>query len=709
MHELLCCQVIVPICLAKKTTESAQPGSKHGKFAFAGPARLPHCQPSLRILKDMNLTSPTASPCAAQAERIVFFEKCALMGVELLDLLDNYTLIVHDDDIACRYLTPAFPVQTFGNRDLMAAREPDMAVQRMLEDDTFLAKMGLTSDVPGIHGALLFRFQANQHLDALLQARKIALLVAPSALQERLGSKLYLPTLRVALGDALVPLVPSRVFDESTNRIPDGSAIFSACAAEWGVPFIVQGAQGVGGVDTFLLENAGQMVQVLAATQGQIRAARYIAQHISLSTHVCVGDGEPLIRGPYLQLVGLQELAAQAFRFCGNDTNQSLFDAAVIERVHTISTAIAQHVQAQGYVGIFGIDFIRDQVSGVLYVQELNMRMVGLTRLLTGMQKDQGMLPDLLAHLRAYGCTKMRTQMRTLADAGSAGHDYAQFMIRHHAPAQPSDQQVQYYLEPGIYQWQAGVPVKRSDSLFVADMVPGEWLVLMAAQPGTSPGPGDLLARIIVKESILVPGEYRVNPRFSEMIATVRSRILRVASCEKRSVQVRALALSDLAALEPILKAHVRDRHSGAIISAEVDAILRQMQGQADALGRVRQYWVAQAADGSVIACMAWAVPEARMVQHFMGDTAAPHGAIELLNAFVHPTLPGQGVGRALFDAICAQGRLANASWLWVNSGLRYAANWGFYDRVCDADHGFIDDFYGPGRPAKTWYKRLAG
>jgi GNAT superfamily N-acetyltransferase len=680
------------------------------------------------------MNPPAQNTGAPQPEHSAFFEKSALMGVELLDLLDNYRLIVHDADAAYHHLKQTFPLVAYDPLDRVPAIEPDMAVQRMLGDAAFLDHIGVNK---GRLGALLFRFQANEQLDALIDAGKMVRLVAPSALQARLGSKLYLPTLRAALGAAQVPLVPSRVFlgqndasgatgatsghlDGQTSAragaraSEDGAAIFAACAAEFGLPFIVQGAHGVAGDDTFLIENPSQLAHALAATQGRIRAARYIAQHISLSTHICVGDAAPLIRGPYLQLVGLPELTAHRFRFCGNDTNQSLFDVALTEQARTISAAIAQHVKAQGYLGIFGIDFIRDNSTGALYVQELNMRMVGLTRLLTGMQKDQGILPDLLAHLRAHGCatvlradSRLSGHMSGQADSPMAGgpaqHDYAQFMIRHRVPMAPAMQQVQHYLEPGIYRWQAGHMQKRSDSLFVHDMAAGEWLVLMAASLGSCPAPGDLLARIIVKESILAPGEYRLNQRFCQLVAAVRRRIL---GTDTRTVPVRALALTDLAALEPILKAHIRDRHSGAVIGAEVDAVLRQMQGDPDCAGRVRHYWVALAADGCAIGCMAWAAPDVKMAHHFMQQTAG-NRAIELLNAFIHPELPGQGVGRALFEAICTQGRLANASALLVNSGLRYQANWGFYDRVCDASHGFIADYYGPNRPAKTWLKRL--
>jgi GNAT superfamily N-acetyltransferase len=171
---------------------------------------------------------------------------------------------------------------------------------------------------------------------------------------------------------------------------------------------------------------------------------------------------------------------------------------------------------------------------------------------------------------------------------------------------------------------------------------------------------------------------------------------------------IRPLICGDIAALAPVLRQHIRDLHSGAVVESEVQAIMGYMEGSSDTGGRQRRYLVATAATGTVLACMAWAPPDALMAQHFAATGVADGSAVELLNAFVASAhLGGKGIGRALFDAICAQARDAGAAWLLVNSGPRYRHSWGFYDRVGDSSHGFIDNYYGPGRHAKTWRKAL--
>ena len=172
----------------------------------------------------------------------------------------------------------------------------------------------------------------------------------------------------------------------------------------------------------------------------------------------------------------------------------------------------------------------------------------------------------------------------------------------------------------------------------------------------------------------------------------------------------RPLEERDIAALDSILREHVRDLHSGAVVENEVDAIKTYMQGAADEFGRTRRYLVACNAEGRTIACMALSAPEARMALHFTEGTArsaSNAASVELLNAFVATAVRGQGVGRMLFEAICGFGAADGAGCLLVNSGPRYRHSWAFYDRVCDGSHGFINDYYGEGRHAKTWKKAL--
>jgi len=169
---------------------------------------------------------------------------------------------------------------------------------------------------------------------------------------------------------------------------------------------------------------------------------------------------------------------------------------------------------------------------------------------------------------------------------------------------------------------------------------------------------------------------------------------------------VRRLKEPDIAALDAILRDHVRDLHSGAIVDSEIQAIHGYMQGMPDETGRGRRYQVVSDDEGRVLGCMALARPESRMAQHFGAAVAGT--AVELLNAFVASShLHGKGVGRLLFSRLCEMGATEGAAYLLVNSGPRYRRSWGFYDRVCDSSHGFIDDYYGAGRHAKTWMKAL--
>lgn len=172
-----------------------------------------------------------------------------------------------------------------------------------------------------------------------------------------------------------------------------------------------------------------------------------------------------------------------------------------------------------------------------------------------------------------------------------------------------------------------------------------------------------------------------------------------------KSVAIRELRREDLPAIEAILREHVRDSATQQVIEGEVTAILGYMKGEPDTEGRSRKYLVATDSHGWLIGVVATSTPDARMCEHLKVEEKSSR---ELLNAFVTTRhFRGSGVGRKLFDAACEAARKEGASELVVNSGRRYIKSWGFYDKVCDSSAGFIKDYFGEGRDAKTWRKRL--
>ncbi|MDO8621221.1 MAG: GNAT family N-acetyltransferase [Candidatus Levybacteria bacterium] len=170
------------------------------------------------------------------------------------------------------------------------------------------------------------------------------------------------------------------------------------------------------------------------------------------------------------------------------------------------------------------------------------------------------------------------------------------------------------------------------------------------------------------------------------------------------NVEIHPLGENDIAQLEPILIQHVRS-DAGEILLNEIDDIKRYMKGGQDQYGRTRTYFVAKDETGKVLGCTAYSQPDPDMLRHF---NTTPELSIELLNNFVSgEVFRGGGIGRKLFTAVCNEAKKLGKKQLVLNSGPRYKASWGFYDRVCDESYGFLPDKFGKGRHAKTWKKAL--
>lgn len=171
-------------------------------------------------------------------------------------------------------------------------------------------------------------------------------------------------------------------------------------------------------------------------------------------------------------------------------------------------------------------------------------------------------------------------------------------------------------------------------------------------------------------------------------------------------IEINPLLENDIVQFDPILNAHVRNRETKELIADEVEAIKGYMKGRVDEYGRTRTYLVAKDQSGKVLGCMAYSSPDPDMTAHF--HIEHPEDSIELLNAFVSPELfRGGGVGSKLFEAICEAGRRSAKKQLLIHSGPRYQDSWGFYDKMADGSTGFIENKYGQGRNAKTWWKKL--
>lgn len=440
--------------------------------------------------------------------RVLFFEKTPFMGVELLDILKDYSLVSFRDDWTYSYLNRSgASVISYGDRNLLKHIDSDEAIRTMLRDKRFMKNVVDKEDT-----RLLF-FYIEGVMDNLCKKLGLKLALPPYDIQEQLGNKLYLKKIIKGVG-----LKENKSISFSSDRAID-SKLFQKCSKRLGLPFILQGGLGVSGEDTFLISSKKEFDRFSKRLNYNAKASKLIKNNIPFSVHICITDKEILYEGPFLQIIGFPELSPCPYVFCGNDTNQTLFSDKLKEKIRHTSLKIARYSKKIGYKGILGIDYLLDNNNNQFYVQEINARLVGLTRLLTGIQKIQSVTPHLLEHINVFTPIVFRKNYKK-ENIDISEQNFSQIYI---AGNKNKPLLIKQNICPGIYRIRNNRLIKTKSSLFLKDLSPNEVLINYAAYKGSKIKPGDVIAKIIIKKSSIQDGQYLLTKEIKELICSIRN------------------------------------------------------------------------------------------------------------------------------------------------------------------------------------------
>lgn len=443
-------------------------------------------------------------------KKIIFIEHNPFMSVELLDLIKNYRIVCYNDDYTYNLLKENWDIASYLNTNFTEEPDSDVVAEIMLGDKKFVEKT--ISDNPD--NKIMF-FYMNSKMDALVKQNNMTMALPSFDLQDRIGSKVYLTEMCNKLN---IPQNDYLVFKEVPS---DTSSLFTECKNKLGLPFIIQGGQGESGWDVSLIHNEAELNEALKKTQQGLRASKYLTNNIPVSVHINILDNETIVYGPYLQLIGFDELSAGPFRFAGNDTNQSIFKPSVIESINNYTKLISEFAKSEGYRGILGIDYLWDLNSDLVYPQEINSRLVGLTRLLTGMQKDHGCLPDLVKHIEEFADIELTDKASGLNrnKLGELKNDYSQIIVRHNKPEKIL---INTRMEPGIYKIIDGQIQMTKKSIFLENADSDEFLITSSAHKGCTISTNEALVRMLLKKSVTIDKEYKLNPEIIEIVNKIR-------------------------------------------------------------------------------------------------------------------------------------------------------------------------------------------
>jgi D-alanine-D-alanine ligase-like ATP-grasp enzyme len=217
----------------------------------------------------------------------------------------------------------------------------------------------------------------------------------PAALRRALDSKVTTTRLANRAGVPSVPNVLARVDNYATLR---------RVAHALGPDLVVQLPYGDSGMTTFFISTEADFRPY--ARQIAEQPAVKIMQRIrcrQLTLEGCVTQHGTLVGTLMTEMIGFGDLTPYRGGWCGNEVFAARESAALSpelrRQAQRATVAIGAHLRQAGYWGYFGLDFLLDQDTGVLYLGELNPRITGTTSFTSQAAMDQDEVPLLLFHL----------------------------------------------------------------------------------------------------------------------------------------------------------------------------------------------------------------------------------------------------------------------------------------------------------------------
>lgn len=290
--------------------------------------------------------------------------------------------------------------------------------------------------------------------------------------------------------------------------------------------FVIQDERLSGGKGTFVVMAYEEYLAALEALDGLSQHARVVISDLitgarERSIQACV-TREGVFTGPLQRQIVrhplLAKLDAAGDKFCG----AAVVTADQQSVVHTTATAVAQQIgsalQAEGYKGVFGVDFLLDAEDRLLTL-EVNPRLTGVTPLLTALYGPDEGVPFYLLHLLELGGYEYRITDRA-ADIDKEGallvmHSLADTdLIVGHLPAS------------GTYRLETTGELQRvSDNVRLTDLKADEFLLQEYVMPGIPVKPGGRLAMVLFNRQVIDTDTDKLYNDVLETITAIQQHI----------------------------------------------------------------------------------------------------------------------------------------------------------------------------------------
>ena len=190
-----------------------------------------------------------------------------------------------------------------------------------------------------------------------------------------------------------------------------------------GVPVIVQFNRAHSGTGTQLISSADELAKLQEKFPDRpVRISEYIKGPVFTSNNIVHQDGVICGQLSY-QITGLSPFTDNPFATIGNDWGivPEMLSKEEMQQCKDIAQKVGEHMQKDGYRGLFGIDLILDPQNKKLFLLEINARQPASVPYESMLQKkqDSKRLTTMDLHLKALAGKSIAENSQTSHISGA--------------------------------------------------------------------------------------------------------------------------------------------------------------------------------------------------------------------------------------------------------------------------------------------------
>ncbi len=269
--------------------------------------------------------------------------------------------------------------------------------------------------------ALFVMFEEETEVLAAELGLEIAL--PPRELREHIDSKIRTTEIANEAGIASAPNILARAAGYK-------ELLALAGKAKLGTDLVVQTPYGDSGRTTFFIASEEQWNEhQKQLVDEDLKIMRRI-EHLPGTLEACATRHGTLVGPIQTDITGFEELTPYRGGWCGNDIFHDVFDEKIRTSIRHMARRLGDTLYEHGYRGVFCLDFLVENVTGEVYLGEINPRVSGASPLTNLVTSKYGGVPLFLFHLLEFLDVDWEVDLKKVQKRWNQYDEWSQLVLK---------------------------------------------------------------------------------------------------------------------------------------------------------------------------------------------------------------------------------------------------------------------------------------